>query len=278
MRRAEVAALPPLDAYLRLAVEAAREAGDAVYARRGRRRSIGYKGVINLVTEADTLAERLIARRIRRRFPDHDIRSEEKVNLDRGSRFQWIVDPLDGTTNYAHGFPVFCVSVALAIDGRPAVGVVYNPNLDELFVGVRGRGATLNGQRLAVSRRARLERSLLATGFPYDVRDDPGRVFHRFVKMSFRAQAIRRAGSAALDLCYVAAGRFDAYWEARLFSWDVAAGSLMVEEAGGRLSDCAGGPFRVDGREVVASNGRIHTQILRALEGDEGLDEILARR
>lgn len=278
MRRPEPARIPRLDEYVAFAQETARAAGAQIMTRLGRRRRVGFKGAINLVTEADTLSERLIARRIRSRFPDHDIRSEEKVNLARGARFQWIVDPLDGTTNFAHGFPVFCVSIALARDGEPIVGVVYNPNLEELFVAARGRGATLDGRRLAVSHATRLDRSLLATGFPYDLREDPGRVFHRFVRVCLRAQAVRRAGAAALDLCYVAAGRFDGFWEARLFAWDVAAGGLMVREAGGRLTDYAGGPFRLDGRAVVATNGRIHGQLVRLLAGTESLETILARR
>ncbi|MBI5365726.1 MAG: inositol monophosphatase [Planctomycetes bacterium] len=270
-------AVPHLRAFTAFARATALEAGGLIRAASHRRRQIGFKGAIDLVTDTDTRSERLIARRIRRRFPDHDIRGEEGVNLDRGARFQWIVDPLDGTTNFAHGFPNYCVSIALALDGEPLVGVVYQPCLEELFVAVRGRGATLNGRRLAVSREHRLGRSLLATGFPYDIRENPDQVFHRFLRLSLSAQAVRRAGAAAIDLCYVAAGRFDGFWEARLFAWDVAAGGLMVREAGGRLTDFSGREFRLDGREVVASNGRIHRPILAALRGREGLDEILAQ-
>ena len=254
------------------------EAGEWLRARFAGRRRIAYKGAIDLVTEADRGAERLIARRIRAAFPDHDILGEEKVNLDRGARFRWIVDPLDGTVNYAHGYPIFGVSVAVADRGTVVAGAVRVPMLQETFTARRGGGARLNGRGIRVSRAAALGRSLVATGFPYDLHENPGRIYHDLARVAQRAQGLRRAGSASFDLCCVAAGRFDGFWELRLHPWDVAAASLIVEEAGGRMSDFRGGRFDVFGDEAVASNGRIHRELLRSLQGNESLERILARR
>jgi myo-inositol-1(or 4)-monophosphatase len=175
--------------------------------------------------------------------------------------YRWLVDPLDGTTNFAHTFPMFCISIGLEYDGEVILGVVYDPVRRELWEARRGRGATLNRRRIRVSPCPRLGESLLVTGFAYDLRDDPTNLTH-FANFSLRARGIRRTGSAALDLCYTATGRLDGFWELKLQPWDIAAGSLIVTEAGGRVTDCAGRPFRVDAREIVASNGRIHQEMV----------------
>lgn len=248
------------------AVAAARAAGTLLKARFNNRHTIRYKGEINIVTEADRLSEDLIVSRIRKRFPDHDILTEESKGLDRGSEHRWIIDPLDGTTNYAHGFPVFCVSIALEKKGDILLGVIYHPMLRELFVAEKDRGAFLNGRRLSVSGTSALSRSLLATGFPYDIRRNADNNMNYFIGMAARARAIRRAGSAALDLAYVAAGRFDGFWELKLHPWDTAAASLMVREAGGTLSDISGNPYQFSSPAIVASNGRVHRAMLRLLQ------------
>jgi len=248
------------------AVSTARAAGKLLKARFNNRHTISYKGEIDIVTEADRLSEDLIVSRIRKRFPDHDILTEESKGLDRGSNYRWIIDPLDGTTNYAHGFPVFCVSIALERDGDIMLGVIYHPMLRELFVAEKDRGAFLNGLRLSVSGTSSLSRSLLATGFPYDLRRNADNNMNYFIGMAARARAIRRAGSAALDLAYVAAGRFDGFWELKLHPWDTAAASLMVREAGGAVSDISGNPYQFSSSAIVASNGRVHRAMLRLLQ------------
>ena len=222
---------------------------------------IEHKGEINLVTEMDIKSEQLIKQKIGETYPDHQILAEESDVPKQESAFRWIVDPLDGTTNYAHGFPMFCVSIALEIDGRVEAGVVYDPVRDELFTAARGGGPKLNGQPIAVSDEADLGESLIATGFPYDLRTSEANNLDNWNAMMFRARALRRAGAAALDLCYVAAGRFDGFWELKLHPWDVAAGGLIVEEAGGRVTDLAEGPFSVYSKEILASNSKIHSQM-----------------
>jgi myo-inositol-1(or 4)-monophosphatase len=221
---------------------------------------------IDLVTEVDRACERLIVDGIRSACPDDAVLAEEGHGDDRAHRFRWIVDPLDGTTNFAHGFPRFCVSIGIEDAGRRAIGVVYDPLLDERFEALRGAGAWLGGRRLGVSRETQLGRALVATGFAYDVHQSDDDNLESFGNVVKQARGIRRDGSAALDLCYVAAGRLDAYWEAKLHPWDVAAGYLIVEEAGGRLSDYAGAPPDASGREVVASNGGVHDALLALLE------------
>jgi len=221
---------------------------------------------IDLVTEVDRACEALIVEGIRGAFPRDAIEAEEGgVGAPGDPEFRWVVDPLDGTTNFAHGFPRFCVSIGIERGGRRAIGVVLDPLLDERFEAVKGCGAWLRERRLAVSREHALGRALFATGFPYDVHtnaDDNLEAFGRVVKA---ARGIRRDGSAALDLCYVAAGRVDGYWERRLHAWDVAAGLLIVEEAGGRVSDASGGPVDRSGRDVVATNGRLHDALLERI-------------
>jgi myo-inositol-1(or 4)-monophosphatase len=232
---------------------------------------VRYKGEINLVTEADLLSEALIKDRIRNHFPRHDILAEESAGTANGSPFRWIVDPLDGTTNYSHGYPIFCTSIALEVEGEILLGAVYNPMLKELFLAEKGRGAFLNGRRLSVSRTASLDRGLLATGFPYDLRADRNNNMNYFRALAMSAQAVRRAGSAALDLAYVAAGRFDGFWELKLMPWDTAAGALLVTEAGGAVSDLHGAPFHLHSPHMIAGNGLINDELIRIIAATDPL-------
>jgi myo-inositol-1(or 4)-monophosphatase len=222
---------------------------------------------IDLVTEVDHACEALIVDALRRERPDDAILAEEGGGDDRpGAEWRWVIDPLDGTMNYAHGYPRFCVSIGVQHRGASCVGVVYDPLLDELFAATRGEGATCNGRVLRVSNERELGRALLATGFAYDVHrsfEDNLDHFANFVK---RVRGLRRDGSAALDLCYVAAGRFDGFWELKLHPWDVAAGNLIVDEAGGRTSDLSGRAPTGDGRETVASNGHLHEAMIAVLK------------
>jgi myo-inositol-1(or 4)-monophosphatase len=250
------------------------EAGTLLRERLDEIHTIQYKGEINLVTEADRFSEALIVERIRRAFPDHDILAEESPETAEGSGFRWIIDPLDGTTNYAHNCPIFCVSIALEMEGVIRLGAVYNPMLAELFVAEKGEGAFLNGRRLAVSGTASLSRGLLATGFPYDLRENRNNNFNYFRALAINAQAIRRAGSAALDLAYVAAGRFDGFWELRLMPWDTAAGGLLVTEAGGMVTDLRGDPHQLHSPNILASNGLIHREIAAILSATDPLDTL----
>jgi len=252
--------------FLSAAVSAARGAGSLLQKRFATHFQIAHKGVTDLVTEMDKKAERLILRRLEARFPGHGFMAEE--TRPRGASnadHVWIIDPLDGTTNYAHAFPWFAVSIALAVRGRTEVGVVYHPLGRELYTAVRGGGAFCNGRRINVSRRSRLIDSVLATGFPYDLAQNPFGPLNSFCNFSIVTRGIRRAGVASLDLACVAAGRFDGFWEQRLQPWDVAAGVLLVQEAGGFVSDFRGGPDDGSGREVLASNGRIHRDMIRVL-------------
>jgi myo-inositol-1(or 4)-monophosphatase len=255
---------------LNFAIQTAREAGQVLADKFGRALQVSNKGDIDLVTEADLAAERLIVERIRSYHPRHAILTEEAGNVKEAggpdAEYKWIIDPLDGTTNYAHGYPVFCVSVALEHEGRVVVGVVYDPTRDELFAAERGGGATLNGRRMRASETDELNRALVCTGFPYDVRErgDFARHFRQFI---MRAQSVRRDGAAALDLSYVAAGRFEGFYEEGLRPWDVAAGVLLVEEAGGRVTHYDGSPFNIYATHIAASNGLVHDEMLRILAG-----------
>lgn len=251
---------------LPLAVKLATRSGAFLKKHFGRHHAYDFKwGEGNLVTKLDRTSERMILKGLRRAFPDHEIVAEESAARRTGSPWRWHVDPLDGTTNYAHTYPVYCVSIGLEHDGRVELGVVYNPNLDELFVATRGGGATRNRRRIRVSTVDRLRDGMLATGFSYDPIQKRRNMtyFRRFMKTT---RAIRRAGAAALDLCYVAAGVFDGFWEFDLGTWDIAAGMLMVEEAGGALSDFAGRPVDLRVGEVLASNGRVHRDMVRVLK------------
>jgi myo-inositol-1(or 4)-monophosphatase len=257
--------------YLEVAVEIAREAGALIAQLAQRPHEIIYKRPSDLVTEADRRSESLIVERLRSHFPPHAIVAEEGGGRETNSDYCWYVDPLDGTTNFAHGFPVYCVSLGLAYRGEVIAGVVYDPTRDELFTAERGAGAYLNHKRLAVSKTSALRESLLATGFP------PFAANHEiniefFFRLTQRSHGIRRAGSAALDLCSVAAARFDGFWELKLNPWDKAAGALMVLEAGGKVTDLAGHPFALLEDEIFASNGHIHEESVRVFS------EALAQR
>lgn len=246
------------------AAEAARAAGEILRSRFGLGQRIRFKGDRDLVTDADQAAETAIVHIIRKGFPGHRILAEEGSVGGDDPDALWIVDPLDGTTSFAHGYPMFAVSIALEVRGVVEVGVVYQPILDELFTAVRGKGARLNAKRIRVSRTDRLGASLLCSGFPYE-QDEIEAALPLFANVVRRARGIRRDGTAALDLCYVAMGRFDGFWERTLRPWDVAAGGLILAEAGGRLSDYVGRPFDIRGGEVAATNGRIHAELLEAL-------------
>jgi myo-inositol-1(or 4)-monophosphatase len=251
----------------RVAIDAARAAGRLLRDALAGPREIRFKGTpTNLVTEMDARAERLITGRIREAFPRDAILAEETGASAGESDRRWIVDPLDGTTNYAHGLRIFGVSIALEVARRTVLGVVYDPNADELFVAERGHGAWLGEMRLAVSHTPDVDTSLLATGFPYNIRETRDNNLAEFSAFSLRSQGVRRMGSAVLYLAYVAAGRIDGYWELRLGAWDVAAGALLVEEAGGRVTALDGTPLVIDAPQVVASNGHIHEAMVQLLK------------
>jgi myo-inositol-1(or 4)-monophosphatase len=251
--------------FLATATEAALQAGALQKERYGQPHQVEKKGEINIVTEVDKACEALILALLRERFPEHDIVAEESLLARTGSRYVWFVDPLDGTTNFAHGYPFFCVSIALARDQEVIAGVVYDPVKEELFTAERGSGAHMNGRRLRVTQTEALIDALLVTGFPYDLRRDVFealRVFYRFMS---EARGIRRDGAAALDLAYVAAGRMDAFFEERLHPWDILAGGLMVEEAGGRVSRFDGSPLLLSAESIVACGPHLHEPMLAGL-------------
>jgi myo-inositol-1(or 4)-monophosphatase len=261
----------------RLAVSAAKAAGRLINGFRGRELAVAYKGAVNIVTEADRQAERLITEMIRQVYPDHIIIGEEGGKpappVSSVAREPvWFVDPLDGTTNFAHGFPFYCVSIGVEVGGRVAVGVVYDPVRRELFSAIQGQGAFCNGRRLRVSSTEKLDQSLLVTGFAYNIRTSRQNNFGHFSHFSLRCRGVRRTGSAALDLCYVADGRLDGFWEMHLWPWDTAAGSLIVEEAGGRMSGFNGQPHELRVPELIASNGRIHEEMVGVLQLGDRID------
>jgi myo-inositol-1(or 4)-monophosphatase len=252
--------------FLEVAVDAARRAGALLLDRFGSLRQVRYKGSpSNLVTEMDRQAEALVIDLLHSRFPDHAILAEEGGARPGSSTHRWIVDPLDGTTNYAHGMPFFAVSIALEIEGAVQLGVVFDPNRDECFTVVRGEGAFLNDQPLRVSHTPTLDESLLSTGYPYDIRRTRENNLAEHAAFMVRCRSVREMGSAAINLALVATGRLDGFWELVLGPWDVAAGCLMVEEAGGRVTNPAGGPVDLGRPSVVASNGRIHDEMLATL-------------
>ncbi len=249
---------------LDVAVEAALAAGRIQTERSGDIGKIEFKGKFDVVTEVDTLCEQEVIRTIRKRFPDHQFLAEESgASADADSPSKWIIDPLDGTINYAHGFPFYCVSIGLEHEGEVIVGVVYCPRMDELFVAEKGKGATLNGEPLSVSTIPRLKDSLLVTGFTPQVAHSKENNLDHFSHFMRACQALRRPGSAAMDLCYTAAGRFEGFWELRLHAWDVAAGKLIVEEAGGTVTRLNGEPLTVYDREILATNGLVHEEMVR---------------
>ncbi len=251
--------------FLPFAEAVAREAGVILRERFGAPLDVRHKGRIDLVTEVDVLAEQCIRHRIQARFPDHAILAEESGLTETASDFRWVVDPLDGTTNYAHGYPFFSVAIAVERQGETIIGVVYDPLRDELFSAAKGQGARCNGRPLHVSGVASLEQALLVTGFPYNVKASPQKNLDHFSAFLDLAQAIRRDGSAALDLAYVAAGRFDGFWELNLAPWDMAAGSLLVTEAGGQVTAFSGQAFSPYVPEIVASNGHLHAAMCQVL-------------
>jgi myo-inositol-1(or 4)-monophosphatase len=252
-----------------VAVEAALAAGRLLRDEVGGVRRVEHKGVINIVTEMDRRSEALIVGRLLGAFPGHAVLAEESGAIEapggRPAEYRWHIDPLDGTTNYAHGVPIYAVSVGLERAGTLILGVAYDPSHDECWVAERGKGATLNGEPIRVSERASLDQSLLVTGFPYDIRTTEETNLPEYALLSLRVQAVRRLGSAVLDLCYVACGRLEAFWELSLGPWDMAAGGLIVQEAGGRVTDVRGGPWRLDGPGILASNGHVHDDVLAAL-------------
>lgn len=254
---------------LNFAIQTARDAGRVLAERFGRNLRISNKGELDLVTESDLASERLIIDRIKTHYPRHTILAEESGTNPPAaegaqSDWRWIIDPLDGTTNYAHGYPCFCVSMGLERNGTLELGVIYDPLRDEVFAAERGQGAALNGKRINVSPTPSLASALLCTGFPYDVRERSQFARH-FTNFIMNAQGVRRDGAAALDLAYVAAGRFDGFWEEGLKPWDVAAGILLIEEAGGRVSDYHNRPLDIFTPPILATNGLIHEQMMRVL-------------
>jgi myo-inositol-1(or 4)-monophosphatase len=249
-----------------VAVAAAFQAGRLIHAKLGRKIKIEHKGAIDLVTEVDRGAEALIVNTIQRCYGDHAILAEESGHAHGRKDRLWIVDPLDGTTNFAHGVKSCCVSIAFAAEGQVLVGVILDPFARELYVAIKDRGTSLNGRPLCVSATATLTESLLVTGFPYNIREKMATTMPRFNRCLAAAQGIRRLGSAALDLCYVAAGRFEAFWEQNLKPWDTAAGALMVTEAGGRVSGFDNENFDPYGKSILATNGQIHTPMLKLLQ------------
>jgi myo-inositol-1(or 4)-monophosphatase len=251
-----------VQSFERVAHLAATRAGALIRARYGERHEVSFKGEVDVVTEVDKRAEDLIVDTILGAFPDHGLVTEESGGRPGSDEHRWYVDPLDGTTNFAHGYPQFAVSLGLARGDELILGVVYDPLRSELFTGLRGEGARLNGVRIAVSRIDVLDHALLGTGFPYDRRQHADTYLAYWREGMMRAQGVRRSGAASLDLCYLACGRLDAFWEWKLKPWDMAAGRLILEEAGGRISDATGGPHRLSGEETVASNGLLHAEML----------------
>lgn len=254
--------------YLTTAVEAVVRAGDVMLQRFGTDVRVDKKGAIDLVTEVDVAIEREFRARIAERFPEHTVLGEEMGgSLEVPEGPCWVFDPIDGTTNFAHGIPIFCSSLALEIDGVAQVAAVYDPTRRELFTAERGGGAFLNGKPMKVSAAETLLEAVLVTGFPYDVHSRVAEIVGLFGEFVGRARAVRRLGSAAIDLCYVAAGRMDGFWERDLNAWDIAGGALLVEEAGGTITNFEGAPFESRGRSVVASNGTIHQAMLDVIAG-----------
>ena len=252
--------------FLSVASEAALKAGGILRDNIHGIREITLKGDINLVTEMDMRSERAVVETLLASFPGHSIIAEEETRILGGSGFTWIIDPLDGTTNYAHGYPFFCTSIAYEVQGAISLGVVYNPIFKELFVARKGQGAYLNGKKIHVSAIGELKNSLLSTGFPYDLAVSAKNNIDHFTNFLYHAQAVRRDGSAALNLCYTACGRFDGFWEMKLNPWDMAAGALIVEEAGGHVTNLAGRKFTIYKDDIVASNNLIHRAMVKVLK------------
>ncbi len=248
------------------AIEITKRAGSVLREHYGKKQKIHFKGEIDLVTDVDRQAEDLIVAQIKKKYPDHSILTEESPPLEKASSYRWIIDPLDGTTNYAHGYPFFAVSVAAERDGEVVAGAVYDPLRDECFSALAGGGAFLNGEPIRVSSIDLLRRSLLATGFPYDINTSDETNMEYFEAYARSAQALRRDGSAALDLCYLACGRFDGFWELKLRPWDTAAGYLIVSEAGGKITGLLGEHYSIYDGDILGSNGLIHNQMVEVVQ------------
>ena len=268
--------MPERPQFVPAMAEIAREAGALLMGYFHRRVKVEYKGDVDLVTEADRASEALITKRIRERWPAHNIMGEEGTRTEQGSEYRWYVDPLDGTTNFAHGYPVFCVSLGLEHKDERVAAVIFDPTRDEMFTAEKGGGAFLNGQPIRVSTVGNLAECLVATGFPSHKRHKNPNIFF-YHPITLKTHGVRRAGSAALDLCDVACGRFDGFWEFNLNPWDTAAGVLIVQEAGGRVTRFDGQPFHIDSRETLASNGHVHEALLQEFQAilrGEGLEEL----
>jgi myo-inositol-1(or 4)-monophosphatase len=263
---AYIITMESMDKLLEFAVHCARESGKIQRRHYEKHFAIHHKGEINLVTDVDFACQERIIKLIQKNFPKDNIISEEQLNRFDGKANRWIIDPLDGTTNYAHGYPFFCTSIAYEVQGNILLGVVYNPIFKELFAARKGQGAYLNGKQIHVSVIGDLKKSLLSTGFPYDIATSAKNNIDHFTNFLYQAQAIRRDGSAALNLCYTACGRFDGFWEMKLNPWDLAAGALIVEEAGGRVTNLAGRQFAVYKDNIIASNGLIHQAMVKVLK------------
>ena len=250
-----------------IAVETALKAGKYLKSRIKKPKKIQFKGEINLVTDSDLGSEKIIINSIKKAFPNHKILAEEtsKSYKPKKNEYYWVIDPLDGTTNFAHGYPLFAVSIALIYNEQILLGVAYNPMLNELFTAQKGRGAYLNGKEIKVSDTSNLSKGLLATGFPYDIKKDPKTNLLNYAKFQLSARDIRRDGSAVLNLCYTACGRFDGFWESKLHPWDTASGFLIVKEAGGRVTDFGGKKFNIYKKGILASNGLLHNSMLKVL-------------
>jgi myo-inositol-1(or 4)-monophosphatase len=256
---------PQLQVFADVAVAIALDAGAILRSRFGEPHDISFKGPLDLVTEADKAAEALIASRLRAAFPDHDLLGEEGTRSENtNARFRWVIDPLDGTTNFAHNLPTFAVSIAVEDTGQPVAGVIYDPMRNELFRAIKGGGASLNGEPIRVSRTEHVNSAILVTGFSHTL-EKRRRQGLAWGAMLERARALRHTGSAALNLCYVAAGRLDGYWERGIQPWDVSAGALLVAEAGGQASNREGGPFNAHDRVIVATNGLLHQELVTIL-------------
>ncbi len=241
------------------------ETGDYIYHLSNRKKRISYKGAVNLVTQFDNIAQKNIVNYLKKEFPDYGILSEENISYDTHKKIKWLLDPLDGTTNFAHNLPIWAISIGLEVETEIVLGIVYDPSRKELFSAIKGRGSFLNGKKIYVSKTKKLGKSLLVTGFPYDIRVSKENNLDYFARFCVTAQAVRRLGSAALDLCYTACGRFDGYWEIKLSPWDQAAGYLILKEAGGKITDFKGKPFDIYGKEVLGTNGYIHRQMMEVL-------------
>jgi myo-inositol-1(or 4)-monophosphatase len=252
---------------LKFTQEIALGAGKILTQKARRHNEIYFKGEVNLVTAADLASEKFIVKNIEKNYSEYSLLTEEKRPSDKDSEFRWVVDPLDGTTNYAHHFPFYCVSIALEYQGEIILGTVYDPERNEIFYAYRGGGAFLNRKRITVTDERKLVNSLLATGFPYDIGTTQEDNLRNYVKFAKVSRGIRRAGSAALDLCYVACGRLDGFWELKLSPWDTAAGKIIIEEAGGRVTDFKGKDYSIYGKYILASNGHIHRQMMKVLSG-----------